>query len=702
MRVVDLSIIITAHDEGVLAHKTMLSVFEAIDLLKQKNYSYEIIIHIDDGDKNTIDYFDRYRKDNGIRILKNNFKDYGVSRNYAIINSRGEYVMVVDADDLVSKNFFVNSLEMAKKANDNVVIHSEATLYFGRDKDCVLWVKKSAQGTMRDIDILCGLNRWDSPCLAKKGTFLKCPYLPNRDGHGDKDWWFNCESESMGIRHIVCNDTVKFSRMKSCETSLSQKMRGAHWIQGYTSLFGLGKRCCEGEEEQMGREKDSKKRMVCRVARRITKIVKKGNKSIPVPEKRVVPEYVMEAWRDISTIELQLCPTEEKINRMTWYNTELGDAVGVSYFKAVEKVCARPNYVFIVPWLRNGGADKVLINQIMALTQLHPDWCFAVITTLPTENTWENKLPKNAFLVDFGNNSKYLNDAEAELLFSRIVTQLGCKRLHLINSQYGYAWIFNHMELIKKNYKLNVSIFGFEYVKGTNNKVIFDYMDPFLVEIYGNVDKIFTDNKSIIGRGEKKCGLEKEKFRVEYQPVVGDMKEPCIRRDSLKRILWASRVSCTKCPEVLCEIAKKLEGENIHIDVYGTMDNYDESIFDGLGCVSYCGGYNGFHELPTDKYDFYLYTSSIDGLPNCLLEATMAGLPIIAPDVGGVGEFVKDGKTGLLVNNYDNVDEYVEKIYYAIKNPDNMAKMAKSAQRLLKKRHSWEGFLKSVEKDFEA
>jgi len=42
-----------------------------------------------------------------------------------------------------------------------------------------------------------------------------------------------------------------------------------------------------------------------------------------------------------------------------------------------------------------------------------------------------------------------------------------------------------------------------------------------------------------------------------------------------------------------------------------------------------------------------------DGLPNVLLEAAAARLPIVTTPVGGIGEFVRDGETGLLVEPGD-------------------------------------------------
>jgi L-malate glycosyltransferase len=52
--------------------------------------------------------------------------------------------------------------------------------------------------------------------------------------------------------------------------------------------------------------------------------------------------------------------------------------------------------------------------------------------------------------------------------------------------------------------------------------------------------------------------------------------------------------------------------------------------------------------------DVFLLTSISEGIPLTLIEAMAARLPVVATRVGGVGEIVEDGDTGLLAPSGDD------------------------------------------------
>ncbi len=60
--------------------------------------------------------------------------------------------------------------------------------------------------------------------------------------------------------------------------------------------------------------------------------------------------------------------------------------------------------------------------------------------------------------------------------------------------------------------------------------------------------------------------------------------------------------------------------------------------------------------------DLVVLTSDNEGVPLSLIEAAAAGLPVVAMNVGGVGEIVEDGTTGLLVNDEADLLEAVARV----------------------------------------
>jgi glycosyltransferase involved in cell wall biosynthesis len=68
------------------------------------------------------------------------------------------------------------------------------------------------------------------------------------------------------------------------------------------------------------------------------------------------------------------------------------------------------------------------------------------------------------------------------------------------------------------------------------------------------------------------------------------------------------------------------------------------------------------------------------------------GLPVIAPDVGGVSEAVRDGETGYLVPNHGDdeqlIDAYVAAIQRLYHDWERTRSMAHAARTLIERRHS--------------
>jgi len=77
--------------------------------------------------------------------------------------------------------------------------------------------------------------------------------------------------------------------------------------------------------------------------------------------------------------------------------------------------------------------------------------------------------------------------------------------------------------------------------------------------------------------------------------------------------------------------------------------------------------------------DIYVQPSIFENIPNSLLEAMATGLPVVATNVGGIPEIVKDRETGLLVGLKDS-GELVRSIETLSSNPDARREMGEKGR----------------------
>ena len=107
----DISVLVTAHKEGLFLNKTLLSVRNSLSHIS--SVKTEIILNLDNADTETKRVAKIWQqKDKRIKVYQVSFGNPADNRNDALKKAKGTYVAVVDGDDLVSENWFPGAYRM--------------------------------------------------------------------------------------------------------------------------------------------------------------------------------------------------------------------------------------------------------------------------------------------------------------------------------------------------------------------------------------------------------------------------------------------------------------------------------------------------------------------------------------------------------------------------------------------------------------
>lgn len=706
---VDLSVIITAHAEGILAHKTILSVFRNLEELDKDSFSYEIIVHIDNGDAATLQYYERYANDPRFTIYKNSFGNPADSRNFAADHARGKYAALIDGDDMVSRRWLSDGIKILKKRDaEPLILRPQYHFHFGLAEELNdAWIMEGSFTKEEDALLLCFYNRWTLTLITKTDILRDTPFKPALNGYAYEDWLFNADIRYKDVLVDVVPGATFFYRRRL--NSVTSQHTGG--ILDYSELFDIDfiksidipTETTSEQSRKINNWKNTGKMLSVELAKTLRKSNRIRILSDPFVQGALynkrssqMPAPLLEAWRDINSIENQLYPTKSSVRSVSFHPLSFNQKdfrFGYAYKKLADQVTSLPDYIFLPPKLGVGGTEKLLFNYIDAILEIHPTWHIAVIGK-PIEH-FANRYEKRVDFIDFDSVTHGMEQYQKEILWSRLLIQLKCKRLHLINNEWFYDWMRKHLGVLGE-FTINVSMFMREYT--TEPDRIRSYADPQLVDIYPVVSHIFTDNANVVTEMLSSNAFDPDKIKVHYQPVdVSDMAQPKqIKSSRPLRVLWAGRLAPQKRPDILKKIGQTVDPSKFHIDVYGSGPHFDgHKFFKGIEAITYKGPFNGIDSLPTSDYDVFLYTSSVDGLPNILLEIATKGLPIIASNDGGVRELIQDNKTGYLVN-IENIDGYINALNYIMDSPDKATATANHLQDLVLARHTQPHFVEKL------
>lgn len=712
----DISVIITAHHEGRLAHRTLKSLFRAKEYAANNGLIVEIIVVLDKPDVQTVNYFDKYDTD-VIKKVNVEFGDLGLSRNYGIELCSGTYVALLDADDLFGRDWLYKAHLYMRTSGSELILHPEYSVFFeGKNH---VW--KHIDSTSHDYDPLQMLvyNYWTSLCFAKREIFIKFPYeiTTKASGYGFEDWHFNCETLAGGVEHRVVPGTVMLIRAKRSGSLLANTVAQSRMLRKttyfeYDKVIKLTDRI---DDNYIVKADNNIANALLEIKKYVSKLTDplfvKYPKLYPfligkswqlqavasnLAGNKVVPEWLIDEWKSLNNIEPQTFPDKSTLSSLVQYKIPTSP-ITKYYKKLFTTIGSKVTHVVVVPWLKRAGGDLVALNYIKYLCDCGFGESLVVLSTLKGESPWCSRLPQEVCFIEFGNICSDLKEDERIALLAKLLIQWSPATLHNINSELLYKVLVRHGNAISCSTNVYTSVFCFDY---TDEGKKSGWHLTYLPDCYDCLSGIFSDNYKVLDEIDEIFSFGKDKMRVHYQPIPiqSSVKKKRGVYEQLN-VLWAGRIDRQKRPDILIDIAKNTLKLPIHYHVYGhsllSSDIYSD-ILKNLSNVTMYGAFDGIGSLPLDYYDVLLFTSQYEGIPTTVIEAMLSGVPVIASSVGGLPEIIRNGVTGILIEPFDDVSLYVSALNNILESKYDLNLLADNGFQSVSAQHSWESFRNKI------
>lgn len=226
---VDVSLLITFHNEGVLAHSTLNSIERCRKYAEANGITTEYIWVLDAVSEETRRVLMAHPAALGnVRMIEVQHRDAGPSRNSGVEVARGSAVAILDGDDYFSTNWIERASFYKNKFGDRAIIHPEYIVNFGEE---TIYGRQVDQADRYfEKDGLLVFNYWTAWTFADRSVYRKHPYSatrPHESGFGYEDWHWNCEVIADGFEHRLALGTVGFYRKKKSSRVISDTAQGS-------------------------------------------------------------------------------------------------------------------------------------------------------------------------------------------------------------------------------------------------------------------------------------------------------------------------------------------------------------------------------------------------------------------------------------------------------------------------------------------
>ena len=370
--------------------------------------------------------------------------------------------------------------------------------------------------------------------------------------------------------------------------------------------------------------------------------------------------------------------------------------------KALRKALAGKTYRYViaVPHVRMSGASRVASIFADALSRIKNPSEILVVTTDSSDQEYIGWFSEDLDIFDL---SKYVGHLEYENRIRALIDMMRgvqCKTLINVNSRLVWEGMRMYGRQLHNEYRIVTYLFTWDE-NPQGDRV--GYPIQWLRDTADHHHLLLTDTQNLARDVADRLGFGQMEGEGQVLPLYTPAGQAMasanrkMRRNDMPRVLWAGRFDPQKRIDLLVAIAKA--NPSITFDVYGktVLGNQGFEQLDPPDNLVLKGTYTELQDVLDTPYSGFLYTAQWDGLPTILLDMATAGLPIIAPDVGGIAEMI-DNSTGWLIDDFEDIEAYSMALVQMVRSPTEADNRARALQARLATQFSDAGYIENIKK----